>query len=468
MAKGLRIGVRVKAKATKILGARGATQEFGKQTSKAEMRSEIVRKEGAGPATKWVARWDKPPSESVWNTRSLTRDDAAEEGPGESTTSNDDKSSDSDEAPDVVEHVAPADDPVAEPVAAAAVENLLVVDGIVWTPSDIITADHFDGNYHSMRILWGDDLPVITKSVYHFFLVMFPTQKLRDFASWTSLTLVDVGQMAITPQELLKVIGLLYGMTVQQHGEHRSYWRVVEGEGEESLFPAPAWGTHFGMGQRRFETVLRYLTLHDPTCVDEGDRWHPVRTLVDAFNERRLDKIHPSGSLVVDESFGSWVSQKPDHMPDALPHTQKIMRKPNGVGTEFKNLSDGVTGVMMRLEIQEKKFKNLADGVTGVMMRLEIQEKKADMADKDWSALSAGTAWLLRLCEPYYGTHRIIRADSAFTSTTAAVELGKRGLFLQGIVKGATKEYPAKYLLHFSMKRVITMLQHQPLKESRC
>ena len=44
---------------------------------------------------------------------------------------------DSDEAPDVVdanpmvEYVAPADNPV-----AAAVENLLVVDRIVWTPSD--------------------------------------------------------------------------------------------------------------------------------------------------------------------------------------------------------------------------------------------------------------------------------------------------------------------------------------------
>ena len=133
-----------------------------------------------------------------------------------------------------------------------------------------------------MRILWGDDLPVITKSVYDFFQVMFPTQKLRDFA----LTLVDAGQMAITPQKLLKVIGLLYGMTVQQHGERRSYW-CVEGEGEESLFPAPAWGTLFGMGQRRFETVLRYLTLHDPTNVDEDDRWLSVRTLVDAFNERR-------------------------------------------------------------------------------------------------------------------------------------------------------------------------------------
>ena len=78
MAKGLSIGVRVKAKATKILGARGATQEFVKQASKVEMRSEIVRKEGAGPATKWVVRWDKPPSESAWNARSLTREDDSE------------------------------------------------------------------------------------------------------------------------------------------------------------------------------------------------------------------------------------------------------------------------------------------------------------------------------------------------------------------------------------------------------
>ena len=91
--------------------------------------------------------------------------------------------------------------------------------------------------------------------------------------------------------------------------------------------------------------------MHDTTNVDEDDRWHSVRTLVDAFHERRLDKFRPSGSLVVDESFGSWVNQMPDDMPDALPHTQKIIHKPKGVGTKFKNLTDGVAGVMMRLEL---------------------------------------------------------------------------------------------------------------------
>ena len=86
---------------------------------------------------------------------------------------------------------------------------------------------------------------------------------------------------------------------------------------------------------------------------------------------------------------------------DLVRDKKRLIRKPKGVVTEFKNL---------------------ADGVTGVMLRLEIQEKKSDMADKDWSALPTGTAWLLQLC---VGSHRIVRADSAFTSTTAAVMLGK-------------------------------------------
>ena len=92
------------------------------------------------------------------------------------------------------------------------------------------------------------------------------------------------------------------------------------------------------MGQKKFEPILRYLTFHDPTISNESDRWHPVCTLVDAFNQHRLDKIRPSSCLVVDNSFASWISRKPDDMPEALPHTQKIIRKPKGVGTELKKI----------------------------------------------------------------------------------------------------------------------------------
>ena len=48
--------------------------------------------------------------------------------------------------------------------------NPLVVDGIQWTA---ITADHFDGDHHSMRIMWGDDAHIFSRSVYDFFLLIY-------------------------------------------------------------------------------------------------------------------------------------------------------------------------------------------------------------------------------------------------------------------------------------------------------
>ena len=58
-----------------------------------------------------------------------------------------------------------------------------------------------------------------------------------------------------------------------------------------------------------------------------------------------------------------------------LPHLSYIARKPEPLGTEFKNLVDGVTGSMLWLEVQEgkdrmkaKPFQNMG-GTTACVMR---------------------------------------------------------------------------------------------------
>ena len=66
------------------------------------------------------------------------------------------------------------------------------------------------------------------------------------------------------------------------------------------------------MGQSRFETIFHYLTFHDSTTSNESDRRPPVCTLVDAFNQHRLEKVHPSSCHVVDESVASWISRNPE------------------------------------------------------------------------------------------------------------------------------------------------------------
>ena len=46
---------------------------------------------------------------------------------------------------------------------------------------------------------------------------------LTDFAFWTSTVLKDAGQAETSPQEVLKVLGFLYGMTVHPYGDRRKY-----------------------------------------------------------------------------------------------------------------------------------------------------------------------------------------------------------------------------------------------------
>ena len=88
-----------------------------------------------------------------------------------------------------------------------------------------------------MRILWGDDAHISSRSVYDFFLMMFPTHMLADFAFWTSTVLKDAGQAETSLQEVLKVLGFLYGITVHPYGDRRKYWSV-EKHGEIDL----VWG----------------------------------------------------------------------------------------------------------------------------------------------------------------------------------------------------------------------------------
>ena len=85
------------------------------------------------------------------------------------------ESSDSDDAPE--------ENPIIEDTLArpAHSDNPLVVDGVQWTAVDAITANHFDGDHHSMRILWGDDAHISSRSVYDFFLLMCPTHMILHF-----------------------------------------------------------------------------------------------------------------------------------------------------------------------------------------------------------------------------------------------------------------------------------------------
>lgn len=50
--------------------------------------------------------------------------------------------------------------------------------------------------------------------------------------------------------------------------------------------------------------------------------------------------------MVVDESMGKWIPFF-ENTPEGIPHLSKIIRKPEGIGVEYKDVADALTGIML-------------------------------------------------------------------------------------------------------------------------
>ena len=146
---------------------------------------------------------------------------------------------------------------------------------------------------------------------------------------------------------------------------------------------------------------------------------------MEEFNAARERFVIPGQHVVVDECMSSWTGCEATFNAYGMPHKTKIARKPEGVGAELKALACGSTGILLKLEIMEGKDAN---------------------RQKLYSAeYGEGTAVVLRLSSSLFGSGRIVHADSAFSSVKTLIALEDRGLYFQGMVKTAHKEYPKQF-----------------------
>jgi hypothetical protein len=108
-----------------------------------------------------------------------------------------------------------------------------------------------------------------------------------------------------------------------------------------------------------------------------------------------------------------------------LPHKTKIVRKPEGVGCEFKALACVDTGLLLALEIMEGAERNVG---------------------REYRYLGVGVGTCLRMTAPWHGTNRELVGDSWFSSLLAAYYLWEVGIFFIGIVKTASKYFSKQFL----------------------
>ena len=156
----------------------------------------------------------------------------------------------------------------------------------------------------------------------------------------------------------------------------------------------------------------------------DDDRWYPAQALVHMCASKWREMITPGYKITVDESMFAWYGR--NGALGGMSAVIKIKRKPKGVGCEVKTI---------------------ADALSGVMINLEINEGKDIMKEKQWQReFGAGTATTLQLCEPWYGSGRIVCGDSWFASVKTAIQLHHKSLLFLGIVKTAYTKFPLRSL----------------------
>ena len=108
------------------------------------------------------------------------------------------------------------------------------------------------------------------------------------------------------------------------------------------------------MTRSRFDAIKACLLA---ACCDPSkaatDKWWGIRPLVEGFNDNRRANVEMSEVQIPDEAMSAFQPRTTSSAD--LDHLSFAERKPKKLGTEFKCVADGRSGVMRFLEIQEGK-----------------------------------------------------------------------------------------------------------------
>ena len=108
------------------------------------------------------------------------------------------------------------------------------------------------------------------------------------------------------------------------------------------------------MPRSRFELLKKTVAFaFADVTTKHKDVWYMMTDGVTGYNENRRRTIRAGKVLTMDELMAAFRPRTTKC--GGLPNLSFIMRKPKPLGTEFKCVADGSTGIMLFLELQEGK-----------------------------------------------------------------------------------------------------------------
>ena len=245
-------------------------------------------------------------------------------------------------------------------------------------------------------------------SILEWFLRFLPRQYVQDvLIPETNKSLEDT-DMPLTFGEFLRWLGLWLLMSTVSGIPREDFWATSD----ISMFYGAPFRFNKIMSKRRFNAILSSLNYTNVPFPTFKDKFHEVRQVLDAFNERMTEIFSPAWVSCLDESMSVWTSKW------TCPGWIYVPRKPHPMGNEYHTICCGKTRILYQLELVEGK------------------ERPAELGPRPYENLGGKTVGLLlRLTRPIHTTGRCVILDSGFCVLKGLVELRKVGVFASALIK---------------------------------
>ena len=262
------------------------------------------------------------------------------------------------------------------------------------------------------------------KGLLHYFYLLMPDEVVNSFVEHTSASLVSANKKPIDQREFFRFLGFCYMMCAMPQ-DRRDYYFLTEDKIQRDpklrgLMPYD-FERKYGLNESRINEIFKHLNICPQGTTD---KWLPVTTFVDAYNECRSRVLVCGKEMCIDESMSGYRGKDGAIAGDGMPHVTKHPHKPVSVGMEFVDVSDVESGIIARLEVSQGKAMN---------------------ATKKWADRYPYHVGLcLRLTEPWHHVRKpiVLNGDSRFSSVESTVALAEHGVYYRGIVKNCSKFYP--------------------------
>ena len=245
-----------------------------------------------------------------------------------------------------------------------------------------------------------------------------------------------------TQKELWVFFGLLLSNRLYGgcEGEKMFKKHVEEGLGAD----ANAFNANRYMNITRFCAIKKYIPIMfaDETRKEEDPWWQIVKAFED-FNDNRKRTIAASSLKTLDELISAYCPQTTK--TGNIPHLSYIIRKPEPLGTEFKNVVDTKSGICTNIRLCRKKTDKAGDNPYEHITHLKTAQATLHLmkGTKRDGSMDYGS-----YITNFGATPDTYLGDAWFASVDLAYHAKHNlGVNFIGIVKTNSSRYPKKFLI---------------------